>query len=430
LKYSEAGRFSMPTDEERSNDPATTDATRSGHYFLGVGGCGNNLIDAILRRRATTDGRWERILAGQGMVNADVSELLRSYYFSEWHSEADWGTVVRYAFGRGGAGGDDRTAEHHLREHLDSASSWDDAWGADLRLSRLADARAVWFLHGLTGGTGAGATPVLADELASEWDRSDRPSLLGVPILDLPGRIAPPDPLSMRHVTALTGFARLRSTVDAIVPLDNDRLRLVEPELAVRIDGARADDPARFETENGGVVGLLELLCLPDAGRGERLAGHGTDVLEVERHRPTDDSDAPILAPAVATGRMEQPLDATDAELLVVSAVKHGRLVEFDPETASGVTLVCYGPPEGMETRTELLWQAVDEWLDADVPEVGVQQVAVDGLDAVHLLCFFRDPHLDPLDRLHDAAVDLVDADTVRGERLRDHWESIQRLME
>jgi hypothetical protein len=442
LKCEVDDRFHMPADEGRSGDSVgavpdrdgdgdTADVTPPGHYVLGVGPRGNDLVDAILRRRATADGRWERLLAGYGMVSANRDDLLQSYYFSEWNP-TDRDTVGQYVFGRRGRGGDAEMAASVLRERLDSTPSWDDAWGDDLRLSRITDARAVWLLHSLTDSAGAGATPVLADELASEWDRFDGPPLLGVPTLNFPTRGERPDPMSMRHTDGLVGLARLSSTVDAIVPLDT--ARLAEPELDVRIDGV----PPRFEAADRTIVALLELLCLPGRGSVDRPAGQGSSVKDVfgalKQDHSTDGSRAPILAPAVATGRMEQLLDDAAVEVLVRAAVRHGRLIDFDPETASGVRLVFYGPPDRMETRpprrrSELLRRAVGESLHADVPDVRVHQMPVDGLDAVHLLGFFRNPRIAPFEWLYDGAVEHVDAETVRGERLRNHWESIRQLM-
>ncbi|ERH13826.1 MAG: hypothetical protein J07HB67_02872, partial [halophilic archaeon J07HB67] len=160
--------------EERAPDPTPT--TTSGNdsvgkkwFVVGVGGAGNNILDALLMRRDTlvADGDqrariWEGGLAGYGLLNTNTAELEQTYYAQEEQeydrAQLETNTII-------GLGAHDNSGMGYRWKNgaavaevdfEDGGNPFRDRW--DMRQTDIRDAQALLLIHSVTKGTGCGAT--------------------------------------------------------------------------------------------------------------------------------------------------------------------------------------------------------------------------------------------------------------------------------
>ena len=176
----------MPADE-----PA---ATPSGANLkvVGVGGCGGNAINRMISERL--DG--VQFIA----VNSDCQDLAKSMAETKVPIGAE-------ATGGRGCGGDPEKGQRAMEESEE-----------DVRVT-LEGANMVFITAGMGGGTGTGASPVIA-RIAREMDA------LTVAVVTKPFRFEGP----VRMRAAERGIAELRKYANTLIAIPNDRLLSVVPE--------------------------------------------------------------------------------------------------------------------------------------------------------------------------------------------------------
>jgi cell division protein FtsZ len=188
---------------------------------VGLGGAGNNTVDRMIE----TGVQGIDFIA----VNSDIQALDRTL--------ASRRVQIGERLTRGlGTGGDPRVgeraaeaAEETLREILLTADM-------------------IFITAGLGGGTGTGAAPVVA-EIAR------RCGILTVGVVTVPFSFEG----ERRRSIALAGLERLRSLVDALIVISNDRLlEIAPPNSGIRQTFRLAD-----ETLNQGIHGIADLILTP-----------------------------------------------------------------------------------------------------------------------------------------------------------------------
>jgi cell division protein FtsZ len=188
--------------------------------IIGVGGGGTNAVN----RMVETGVQGVEFVA----VNTDNQALQLSLAMHK--------VSIGGRSGKGlGAGGDPQQGERAAEISRDALT--DAVEGADM----------VFLTAGLGGGTGTGATPIIADI-------ARRARALTVAIVTLPFSFEG----YQRRKSAEEGLARLRGHVDALIVIPNDRLLLLGDRQMSVIDAFRlADDVLRH-----GVQGISDLVTM------------------------------------------------------------------------------------------------------------------------------------------------------------------------
>ena len=198
----------MSTDSLNTPPPTFPDPTAEeniGIKIIGVGGAGNNAVDRLKLEDLQN--------VNLAVLNTD-REVLNA---SPLQEKMMIGRSVTRGLGAGGEAEIGRQAALHDRESL---SRWIE--GVDL----------VFLLAGLGGGTGSGATPILAEV-------AQKAGALVIAFVTLPFTFEG----KRRHQQAEESLADLRSLCHAVIPLPNDILLQQVDESATVLEAfALADE--------------------------------------------------------------------------------------------------------------------------------------------------------------------------------------------
>jgi cell division protein FtsZ len=215
--------------------------------IIGVGGGGSNAVDALIGARI----RGTSYVA----INTDAQALRRS--------RAPRKIQIGKAMTDGlGAGGDPLVGEAAARE-------------AAVEIGRaVAGADLVVVTAGLGGGTGSGAAPVVA-AIAMEH------GVLTVAVVTKPFSFEGP----RRHAVADAAGAELRTKVDALLTVPNDRVRDIVPADASVEDAFRTVDEVlrRSVQEILDIIGMTGRINLDFADVRSVIKGGGAAVMGVGR---------------------------------------------------------------------------------------------------------------------------------------------------
>lgn len=451
-----------PTDDHLD------DAYGKKWYMIGVGGAGNNILDAVLLRRDTLRENneeraviWNGGLAGYGSLNTNVSELEQTYYAQEEHGYSRNDLLPNCIIGFGkhdyaGAGFRwDLGRDLIQADFEDDANPFQERW--DIKQQTLKDSQAVMFLHSVTKGTGCGATPVLAemirDRVLSDDFVVQKPFFSSI-VLPSRGRRYG-DFGGRAKVNGIVGLTRASRAVDAIIPFDNQRLDSVKDDIQPRIHRLDEYNPPQYGNINKPLIAFLEAFTMssvPQFLDREATMSIMGDVFDpADSFRPVQDkyqidpdrgyTPAVILAPVLGRTRANA-IDRSKLEILARNALFQNKLAEFDPTTAWGGTFLLYGPEEKMETISEFVNDgevsdilAGEEFLDADnTPgsqsiDIHVNQLVTPYLDDVFLWGTLWNPQIPPLKEMYEHAQTLKqDGTSEQAENVRDVWPDIEPL--
>ena len=436
-------------------------------YLIGVGGAGNNLLDAVLLRRETLRadrGRrsqiWEGGLAGYGVLNTNISELEQTYYAQEEceYSRHDLLSNSTIGFGKhdyAGAGYRWDIGKELLAADFDDANPFRERW--DMQPDRIRDSQAVMFLHSVTKGTGCGATPGLAERIRETVLEDDvivpKPMFSSIVV---PSKGTQYSEFGGRaKVNGVVGLARTARAVDAIIPFDNKRLEEAAADIRPRIDRLDEYNPPQYETVNKPLVAFLEAFTMssvPQFLDREATMSIMGDVFDpADSFRPVEDkyeaasdrdfSPAVILAPVLGRSR-SNAFDRSKLELLVRNALFQNRLAAFDPTTAWGGTFLIYGPESKMESVSKHVNDGTlsdiitgEEFLDAEstvgaeTVDVHVKQLVTPYLDDVYLWGTLWNPKMPSLEEMYDHTERLKqEGETEQARNVREVWEYVEAL--
>jgi len=296
---------------------------------VGVGGAGGRIVDELHRDDA---GRSVSYLAASRVFDTDTSSL-GALDRVPGEARHPFGTLV---FEGAGADGDadaarDAAAEQatELRRELD-----------DVITTRVTS---IVLVAGLGGGTGAGATPVLAEELSRVYDR---------PVYCV--SVLPTGDSGAACENAARGVEALDGVVDCQVVFDNeawvedeesmeDRLPALNRELADRLGSLLVAGELEAANPVGeSVLDETDVAATLDAGG---LATIGYASAPVRKFREVEDS---------LVGRLKGSLleDASDMERreAVTSTLRwavRGQLtLDCDPSESASALVLFSGPPD------------------------------------------------------------------------------------
>ncbi|WP_178983433.1 cell division protein FtsZ [Winogradskyella helgolandensis] len=163
----------------------------------------------------------------------------------------------------------------------------------DIRRMLDTNTKMVFITAGMGGGTGTGAAPVIA-KMAKELD------ILTVGIVTMPFQFEG----KMRNAQAQRGIEKLRSHVDSLVVINNNKLREVYGNLGFKAGFSKAD----------------EVLATASRGIAEVITHHYTQNIDLRDAKTVlSNSGTAIMGSATASGQtraQEAIMNALDSPLL------------------------------------------------------------------------------------------------------------------
>jgi hypothetical protein len=436
-------------------------------FMIGVGGAGNNIVDAVLMRRDTLRRNdeeraviWEGGLAGYGILNTNIAELEQTYYAQQEREYSREELLMNSIIGQGSHGYQGMGRRWDLGRKVmesdfeDGRNPFRERW--DMNPQQIRDAQALMFVHSVTKGTGCGATPVLADRVREEVLNDDfviSKALLSSVVIPSAGTNGS-HASGKARVNGVVGLARISEAVDAIIPFDNERLDAAGTDIRPRIDGLEEYNPPHYADLNRPLVAFLEAFTMsstPQFVKQDASMNIHGDVFDVaDSFRPVEDKypldlvgdtrPAVVLAPVLGRARGDQ-MDLSQLETLASNALYQNRLAKFDPETAWGGTFLLYGPEEKMEQVSdhvasgafrELL--AGEDFLDAghqpgtESVDIHVEQLVTPALDDVYLWGTLWNPRMPSLEDMYDHAKEIKEGNTEQAANVQDVWDQVEPL--
>jgi len=187
---------------------------------VGCGGAGGNTVSRFMESKPDD----VRTIA----VNTDAQDLL--------YTDADEKVLIgREVTGGRGAGNDPSVGEEAALESRENLRG------------RISDANFVFVTCGLGGGTGTGASPIVAD-IAKRMDA------LTVGVVTLPFKVEG----ERRRMNAKNGLEKLRKAVDTVVIIPDDNILKIAPHLPIG-QAFRVADEVLINT----IRGISELITKP-----------------------------------------------------------------------------------------------------------------------------------------------------------------------
>ena len=437
-------------------------------FMIGVGGAGNNILDAVLLRRDTlteiNEPRsriWQGGLAGYGILNTNLSELEQTYYAQGEQGYSRHDLLTNCIIG---LGEHDYTGAGHRWDIGKKLMEADFTNGGDpfserldMNPSSIKDSQGVMFIHSVTKGTGCGATPVLARNMRDRVLGDDQ--ILQKPLFS--SIVVPSEGVEYSQhggsakVNGVIGLARASKEVDAIIPFNNQQLRKVEADIRPQINGIEEYNPPQYQDINRPLVAFLEAFTMPstpqflDREATMSIVGEVFDPSDsfrpVKAKYPADPerdyTPAVILAPVLGRSRSDQ-FDLDRLEILIRNALFQNKLADFDPTTAWGGTFLLYGPEHKMEQISEYVTDgkftellANEQFLDAahadgaEPIDIHVHQLVSPHVDDVYLWGTLWNPKMPSLTNMYEHAQTLKeDAATQQAENIRDVWDHVEAL--
>ena len=218
-------------------------------YVVGVGGGGNNAVNRISERVAFPVSYYA--------INTDEAVLAKSVV----NNRIQIGIKLTKGFGTGGSAEIGRSAAEESDEEI---------------MEELRDANMVILTCGMGGGTGTGATPVIAQ-------MCKKAGILTMAVVTTPFSFEN----KARYAQAELGIAELRENVDMLITIRNDRLiEMSERPITVETAFQMADEALAKVIE--GVTSIIFRIgtvnldfndlaaTLRDSGDGNLGIGRGT----------------------------------------------------------------------------------------------------------------------------------------------------------
>ncbi len=299
---------------------------------VGCGGAGGNTISRMME--VGIEG------AETLALNTDAQDLL--------YATADRKLLVgREATGGLGAGNEPAKGEEAARENEEELK--EHLHGADL----------VFITCGLGGGTGTGASPVVAEV-------AKRLGALTVVVVTLPFSVEG----KRRSRNAEIGLQKLREVADTVIVIPNDKLLEVAPDLPI---------PAAFKVADqllmDSIKGITELITKPGlinldfADVATVMEGNGVAMIGI------GESDSEDRASEAATEALNSPL------------------LDVDVTGARGALVNVTGSPDMSLDEAESIVGRVSEALDPEAQVSWGAQVSDDLKKAVKVMVILSGVH-------------------------------------
>ena len=292
---------------------------------VGCGGAGGNTLSRMMEV-----GIWG---ADTIAINTDAQDLL--------YTMADRRILIgREVTGGLGAGNDPVKGETSARE--DEAMIKDHIYGADM----------IFVTCGLGGGTGTGASPVIA-EIAKKL------GALTVGVVTLPFTVEG----TRRKQNAEKGLARLREVTDTVIVIPNDKLLQLAPDLPIGAAFKVAD-----QLLMDAIKGITEMITKPGL-----INRDFADVRTVLQN-----------GGVAMIGIGESDTDKR-AEEAVGEALK-SPLLDVDITGAKGALVNVVGSPDLTLEEAEKIVSCVSESLDPEAQMIWGAQISEEMKNAVRVM--------------------------------------------
>ncbi|MCX6801901.1 MAG: cell division protein FtsZ [Candidatus Diapherotrites archaeon] len=322
---------------------------------VGVGGGGCNTVQRMHEIGITGTETFA--------VNTDAQDLL--------NTEADKRVLIGRETTRGlGSGSDPSVGEASAKESVEELTEL------------LGDSDLLFITCGMGGGTGTGASPVVA-EIGKEM------KCLTIAIVTLPFTVEG----KRRTENALDGLAKLREHVDTVIVIPNDKILEIAPDLPVNAAFKVAD-----EVLTNAVKGITEMVTKPGlinldfADLRTILRKGGAAMIGLGESHSEEASDARALE--AVENALTSPLldvDISHAKRALVNVVGGAdmtlREAEMIVETVSSK----------IDADAHIIWGAM---VDSQMPKNRIQAMVV--------VAGGKFPYLDDLEKVQtDKGLDL-----------------------
>jgi hypothetical protein len=422
-----------------------TAASRQKWFMIGVGGAGNRLVDAVLKRHKSlvdsddeSANVWESGLGGWLMLNTNDADLAETFYVDEMgYEDTELHQVMIIGRGEHGYDGAGRAwsnaHEWANADFADGDNPFTERWGGDgYDWDRVLNAQAILLLHSVTKGTGCGATPVIANKLRTKLEEAGvDPTMYSATILPKEQHF------SANIENGAVGFCRITQAADAIIPFNNDELA---DSAGIGIDyGDHGKPNPVHKRRNKAFVSFLELFTSSSVKQHlGSVYGDDFDVMDpyvpfAKKYSEAYDADRTpgvVLAPALGkTDNIGGSAEET-FHFLATSALQYNPMADFDPSTAWGGNFVVVGPQRHIEDLHRQGGELVEtlereEFLDsADTHDVDTYTHFLynEHLDDVYLWCTLANPKMDRLNRMRDRADSLRDSSQQEASYIESIW--------
>ncbi|MCL4399434.1 cell division protein FtsZ [Candidatus Parvarchaeota archaeon] len=299
---------------------------RTSIKVVGVGGSGNNTISRMFE----VGIKGAELIA----INTDAADLLCT--------PADKKILIGKELTNGlGAGADPSVGEQAAKEQEQEIK--EALQGADM----------VFICCGMGGGTGTGAAPVVAQV-------SKKLNILTIAVVTLPFKAEGRHRMS----SAMNGVEKLKSSVDTLITVPNEKLLAVAPGLPIGIALKIADDVL-----TNAVKGITELITKPglinvDFADVRRIMSNGGVAL-------------------IGTGES----DAKDKRLeSVVEKVLNNPLIDVDTSTAKGMLVDVSGGPSLTLEEANKVVDMINKRLPEDIMIIWGSHILPDMKNAIKVL--------------------------------------------
>lgn len=437
-------------------------------FGFGIGGCGGNIVDALILRAEHLRDKpdhplsdaWEGAIRGLAVLNADANSELASTYWAQQYKDVDPSIIGdNYKIGP-----PEYQGSGNVEQNGDEFASWSlkqdenndfggTHWGEALQPNRIDEAQGVMLFHSAVKGTGTGATPTIAqalneDVLTSRDDLDlalvDGSSVFSSVILPSMGNLSSDDKRN-----GLVGMARLADAIDAIIPFDNDHLLNASDDLRVNLADAEGIQMKNHQGKNEILISFLETMSLTSAAPSDDQPQNLGDQVDVQDiYNPAkdllprrDDLPAVLLAPAYGHINPDGDISPAILDELVSDTLINGKLVNFDHQTAWGGAFLVAHSGEYEELSTigkrnlrEIL--AKEEYLNFDLKGTGEMvptsdyYVRIPGTDGIRLCGLIYNPQMPRLQSWRDWAEEIKGTNNPKAPRIEDVWDKVENLFE
>jgi hypothetical protein len=436
--------------------------TRGKFSVFGVGGAGNNILDAMLMRRDTLRDRnsrlakaWEGGLQTYVPLNTNDAEIAGTYYDLEDNPDKRPADILENGrIGDGsGAGEDPEIGLLRMQGDVEKGrkamiGSWPFT-SADLEM-----AQAHMFVHSVVKGTGSGSTPELARYIREEFlneDRheKDRTPLMSVTIL--------PNEKAARYnpeatINAGLGVGMAASNVDVLIPFDNERLGKAADDISIEIDGLDDANPA-YARANRPLVQFLEAFMLSSnremrdensttglaGSEGKAASNNGFDVPDsfrpIQNRYPIREEGeirpGTVACPMIAVSESTRGVDKTGLGILMETALNKGLLVNCKPETAWGGAFMFFGPERPMKdvsrhVQNHFAYEKVREVLGTEELRTNFHQAVVPEVDKLYMWGLLWNPKMPAMEQMWENTKEAKQRNNDQGRLLRQNWDEIR----
>ena len=247
--------YRTPNTEYRT--PNTEHRTPTRIKCLGVGGCGGNAINTVLKT-ITSDSQ---LLTPDSFIAINTDRQALS--ISNAHTKVQIGISLTKGFG---SGGDPEIGKKAIEENIDDVKTV------------IKDTDVLFIIAGMGGGTGTGASPTIAK--ISKQSGAFTVAIVTFPF-DCEG--------NKRALQATAGISELKKYTDAILLLHNQKLLVMTSDETPLVDAFELINQTIAQT----VQGLTEIILLPGlvnvdfadirtlmSQKGDAFVGVGTSKLE------------------------------------------------------------------------------------------------------------------------------------------------------